>query len=112
MQRLADNITLLGAIDDVPSEPTESVLPSVPSQDAGLCPKREQQLADDFAFLAASTDDSSKIAAVCIEQRPLEASMTICIAFNTDCPKEVADSFNTLARTLEKCTIRRFANRC
>lgn len=65
-QRLADNITLLGAIDDVPSRPLVNDVDDVPAQDGGLSLRREAQLADDFAFIAASTDASSKIAAVCI----------------------------------------------
>lgn len=100
LQRLRDNIALLGAINRFPIEPREFDAHDVSSAGDGISSAQEKHLADQFAFLAAYNDDTTKIAAVCIEQRPAEAAMTIRIACNTGLPAQFVDAFSRLAMAI------------
>ncbi len=105
-KRLVENITLLWALCEVPSLPKENELHGSHDERRRLSLDREKQLVDSFAFIAASTEDSLRVMAVCIEERPNETGMNIRLASNTGDLSGIAEAFNGIARTLEGASSR------
>ena len=65
---------------------------------------REQQLVDNFAFISATTDNSLRVMAVCIEEDADKKGMTIRLASNTGDLSSVSQGFKDIARTMEKAS--------
>lgn len=101
LQRLSENVVLLGAINQFPIKPTEIAVQDIPAEEGGLSSQLERHFADQLAYLAATNDDSTKVVAVCIEQRPAEAAMTIRIACNTGLSAEFKNAFSQLIEEIE-----------
>lgn len=84
LQRLATNAVTLYALDDL----HEACLPANSSlgtnrQNYHLPFSREKQLAEAFAFLAATTDDMKYVMAVAVEESESGESMIIRLASNS-----------------------------
>lgn len=67
-KRLVENVTLLWALREIPEISKENNLRQDGSGRRQLPLDREKQLVDLFAFIAASTEDSLRVMAVCIEE--------------------------------------------
>ena len=105
-KRLVENITLLWTLCEVPGKPHENETRRGDDEGRQLPRDRERQLVDSFAFISASTDDSLRVTAVCIEEDPDKMGMTICLASNTGGLSHVTQGFNDIARTLEQASLR------
>ena len=68
--------------------------------------ERERQLASDFAFISASTDDMLRVMAICVEESSDQQGMTIRLASNTGDLSRTLQSFKGIANTLERAAIR------
>lgn len=108
-RRLAENINLLWALNETPELPHEC-------RPHHQCPgfKRrqltidhERLLADNLAFIAAYTDDNSKVMAVSIEEDMGGNGMTIRLATNTGDISNVVKGFCAIATILQRATPRR-----
>ncbi len=105
-QNLVGNITLLWTLCKVPGQPKENRIRRGYNGGRQLRQDRERQLADSFAFLSASIDDSALVMAVCIEEDPDKSGLTICLASNSGDLSHVAQGLNGIARTLERASLR------
>ena len=64
--------------------------------------EREKQLAESFAFLAATTDDPRKIVAACVEEGEEGSSLTVRLAVNNGDLDVVRERFKKMANSLER----------
>jgi hypothetical protein len=71
-----------------------------------LSVSREQEIASNLAFLAATTDDSLRVMAVCVEERPDGRGATVRVASNTGDLTAVTSGLRMLATTLEQAARR------
>lgn len=109
-KRLVENITLLWTLTETPERPKDNILSNNLSgchdKARQLTLERERQLAESFAFISASTDDMLRVMAVGIEEDPDQNGMTVCLASNTGDLSSMTQSFEGLAKTLEKAALR------
>ena len=63
--------------------------------------QREKEIVDSLAFLSATTNDSTRVMAVCLEEARDRSSCTIRLTSNTGRLDEVVYGFKVLARILE-----------
>lgn len=105
-KRLVENITLLRTLCEIPGHPKENKIDGGYDKGRQLPRDRERQLVDSFAFISASTDDMSRVMAVCIEEDPDKQGMTLQLASNTGDLSHVVRGFNGIARSLEQATWR------
>lgn len=82
-QCLIENITLLWTVNEVPGYPETHVMDRTNNDGRHLTLKRERQLAENFAFLSASTDNMLRVMALCVEEDLDKKGMTIRLASNT-----------------------------
>lgn len=64
--------------------------------------QREKQLAESFAFLAATTNDPKKIVAACVEESKKGRCLIIRLAVNNGNLDNVKAGFERMARALER----------
>ena len=105
-KRLVENITLLRTLCKIPGQPIESKVLEGHDEGRQLSRDRERQLVDSFAFISATTDDPLRVMAICIEEHPDGAGMTICLASNTGDLTPVTQGFICIARILEQASLR------
>ena len=105
-KRLAENIILLWALTETPGEPKECQLRASNDGARQLTVERERQLADDFAFLSATTDDTLRVMAVGLEEDLDQQGMTIRLASNTGDLTEVKEGFENIVQVLEQAALR------
>ena len=103
---LRENITLLQMINKEPVKPTENNLASFKesadnSRVRAFTIEREKNLADCLAFLAATTDDPTKIVAVSIEEHVGGHGFTIRLAANSGELEDVLSGLRKIADELE-----------
>jgi hypothetical protein len=105
-KRLIQNITLLWTVNQVPEKPKENHLVSDNNKTHRLTLERENEIVGNLAFLSATTDDSLKIMAVCVEEDESGEAITIRVASNTGNLAEIVKGFETLGRILERAARR------
>jgi hypothetical protein len=71
-----------------------------------LSVERENEIASNLAFLSATSDDSQKVMAACVEEHPDGKGITIRIASNSEDLSEVTNDFQMLATVLEQAAQR------
>ena len=81
-RRAMEDATLLLSLSEVPGAKLENALPR---QDGLwiLSAYQERQLADDFAFIASTSDDPNQVKAVAVEENPDGRGLTVRIAANS-----------------------------
>lgn len=101
--RLLENVNLLCALLDVPSPYVGENEQPCTAADGGhrLSFRRERQLAGDFAFLAATTDDPLKVRAVGIEEHRHDSGLTIRVATNSGSLLVVKEGFEYICNILK-----------
>ncbi|MCJ1433396.1 hypothetical protein MMC27_002756 [Xylographa pallens] len=104
-KQLAENIILLRSLNEVPGKEEECDLPAE-NQSRQLSIAREKQLADDFAFLSATTDDMSRVMAVGIEEDEGGTGMTIRLASNTGDLSGIRGEFERIGDILQEAASR------
>ncbi|TVY31847.1 hypothetical protein LSUB1_G008297 [Lachnellula subtilissima] len=106
-QQLQQAITRLRRLNEVPELPEENLLISgANSTSHSLSISRENEIASNLAFLSATSDDSLKVMAVCIEEHRGGDRTTIRIASNTGDLSAVTNGFRMLAQILEEAAWR------
>ena len=104
-------ITLLYMLDKCPespkdNEPTQWI--SLLSDSYQLPFQCEKEIVDSLAFLSATTKDSSRVMAVCIEEARDHSSCTIRLSSNTGNLDQVAYGFKLMAGVLQRAASRGF----
>jgi len=107
LEQLLAMIVLLHLLNDTPKVPSDnpidgSSIPDDTSSTRVISLKREKELAETLAFLAAYTDDPKKVVALCIEEEEHGKAMAIRMAVNSGGLLKLQEGFQTLAEILEK----------
>jgi hypothetical protein len=99
--QLQESIRQLWRLSEVPQTPEENCLVNEPHSQPHLSVSREQEIASNLAFLLATTDDSLRVMAVCVEERPDGRGTTIRIASNTGDLTALTSGIRRLVNVLE-----------
>ena len=102
---LMETITLLYMLDACPESPKDNQQPktfSVLSSIYQLPFQCEKQIVENLAFLSATTNDSAKVIAVCLEEARDRCSCTIRLTSNNGDVDEVVPGFKLMAKILEQ----------
>ena len=102
---VAENSALLSSITELPGKEKECELPAEDGNHQ-LPVAREMQLADDLAFLSATTDNMYEVKAVGIEEDLDKMGMTIRVASNTGELSRVKDGFQLIGSILQRAASR------
>ncbi len=103
---LRQTICHLSELNNIPELPTEHVLVTQPVSFHRLDIAREREIASNLAFLLATTDNSLKVMAVCVEEQRNGRGSIIRISSNTGDLSEITQSFTVLAGILEQAARR------
>ena len=106
--RLLQQVMLLHLLNDQPEQPSRPMddyrgeIQDLSRQQRHLTYRQERRLAQDFALLAANTDDPRKVTSACVEEGANGRSMEIKLAVNNGGLDEVQDSFRKMAKILQR----------
>ena len=108
---LLQKIILLQLLNEVPEKPCENKLVVFESREdvssARTLPlQREKELAESFAFLAATTDDPKKIVAACVEEDKAKECVTVRLAVNNGNLDQVKAGLEKMSEILKRATQR------
>jgi hypothetical protein len=104
--QLQQSIINLQQVDEFPEKPRENILSREIDASRQLSIVREKEIACNLAFLSATSDNSLKVMAVCIEEHSNERGITIRVASNTGDLSVVTAGLGSLARVLEEAARR------
>jgi hypothetical protein len=104
--QLQQTISHLRKLDELPEVPSENLAVPEVDQTRHLSISREKEIASNLAFLSATSDESLKVMAVCVEEHCNGEGITIRIASNTGDLSAVIREFMTLAKILEQAARR------
>lgn len=104
--QLQESIRRLWELSEVPQVPEENCLINERPSQHCLSVSREQEIASNLAFLSATTDDSLRVIAVCVEERLEGKGSTIRIASNTGDLAALTSGMRRLANVLERAARR------
>ncbi|KFY04962.1 hypothetical protein O988_00372 [Pseudogymnoascus sp. VKM F-3808] len=99
-------ISNLRELDEVPEVPVENLVVLEEDSTRHLSVAREKEIASNLAFLSATSDNSLKVMAVCVEENNNGEGVTIRIASNTGDLSGVTRGFTLLATILEQAARR------
>lgn len=99
--QLQQSISNLRQLDELPEIPRENLINLEIDSTRQLSVTREKEIACNLAFLSATSDDSLKVMAVCVEERCNGKGITIRLTANTGDLSTVTVGFVRLARVLE-----------
>ncbi|PMD34751.1 hypothetical protein L207DRAFT_496619 [Hyaloscypha variabilis F] len=103
---LLRSITLFQSLTRVPEPPNYDVPALEIESTYRLSISREKKITSNLAFLAATSDDNLNVMAVCVEEHPTKAGITIRVAANSGELSEVVSGFEKVARILEESAMR------
>lgn len=109
---LMEAVTLLYMLNQFPESPKDNQQPqalSILSTLYQLPFQREKEIVDNLAFLSATTNDSTRVMGVCLEEARDRRSCTIRLTSNTGGLDEVVYGFKLIARILERAASRGLA---
>jgi hypothetical protein len=98
---LQQSISNLRQLDELPEIPRENLVNLDIDPTCQLSVVWEREIASNLAFLSATSDDSLKVMAICIEEHCNRKGITIRVVSNTGDLSAVTRSFVKLARVLE-----------
>jgi hypothetical protein len=99
--QLQQSISNLRRLDELPEIPRENLVDPEIDPTRQLSVVREREIACNLAFLSATSDDSLKVMAVCVEEHCIGRGITVRVASNTGDLSAVTVGFIRLARALE-----------
>ena len=102
---LIENSAFLFSITEVPGKEREHELPANDGNHQ-LTVEHEKQLAEDFAFISANTDEMDRVKAVAIEESPENHRMTIRLASNTGDSSRIKLGFARMGNVLQNAASR------
>ena len=104
-----ETIVILWTLNEVPAVPNVQQAAQFHSEGQKtrqLTFEREQSLVEILAFLAGTTDDPSKVTAICVEEALSGESLTIRLAVNSGDCSDTITGFKRLAKILEQSSKR------
>lgn len=106
---LLQKTNLLQLLNEIPEKPHENKILNSNSREGGssgrsLTLQREKELAESFAFLAATTDDPKRIVAACVEEHAVKGGMTVRLAINNGGLDVVKTRFEKMSKILKRAT--------
>ena len=104
--QLQQTISHLRKLDELPEVPSENLAVPEADQKRHLSISREKEIASNLAFLSATSDESLKVMAVCVEEHCNGEGITIRVASNTGDLSAVMRELMTLAKILEQAARR------
>lgn len=104
--QLQQTISSLWELNEVPEVPVENLVALEEDSTRRLSIAREKEIASNLAFLSATSDNSLKVMAVCVEENNNGEGVTIRIASNTGDLSAVTSGFTMLATILEQAARR------
>ena len=102
-------ITLLYMLNECPESPKDNQQPQMLSALSSVYQlpfQREKQIVENLAFLSATTNDSARVMAVCLEEARDRGSSTVRLNSNTSDVDEVLLGFKLMAKILEQAASR------
>jgi hypothetical protein len=96
-QQLQESIRQLCKLSNVPQGTEGNLLVQRGDLQRHLSLSREQEIANNLAFLSATTDDSLRVMAVCVEERADGMGATVRIASNTSDLTAITSGLRMLA---------------
>jgi len=104
---LLQKIILLQLLNNTPEKPSKMSISERSTQTDNFAKRvlglqREQQLAESFAFLAATTNDPKKIVAACVEESKKGRCLIVRLAVNNGSLDTVKAGLERMARALER----------
>ncbi|CZR69893.1 uncharacterized protein PAC_19793 [Phialocephala subalpina] len=105
-QQLSESISRLRLLNEVPEGPRENSLTCEGDSHHCLSISRENEIASNLAFLSATSDDSLKVMAVCVEEHSNGKGITLRIASNTGDLSTVTSGLRIIAQILERAARR------
>ena len=99
--QLERSISSLYAVHKVPEAPTTSRIKPGNDPTRRLSFEREKEIASHLAFLSATSDDTRKVMAVCVEEHNDGEGITIRLASNSGDLSLVRDGFMRIGEVLE-----------
>lgn len=103
---ITENIALLAVLahNGKIESPTDNPIPATLANSAHriLSIRREKDLAEAFAVLLATTDDPSKVGAICVEEKPDKTGLVIRTAVNSGSQEERMRVFRDISRVLAR----------
>lgn len=104
---LLQKIILLQLLNQTPEKPSETNLSEWKAQEAKNTERvfdlqREKELAESFAFLAATTDDPKKVVAACVEEGEEKGCVTVRLEMNHGNLDRVVAGFERMGKNLEE----------
>ena len=104
---LLHKIVLLQLLNRIPKKPSETDLSEWKAREDGSTPRvlnirREKEVAESFAFLAATTNDPRKVVAACVEESEAEGCLTVRLAINKGDLASTMTGFKRMATILER----------
>jgi hypothetical protein len=106
---LQQSISNLQQLDELPEIPRKNHISLAIDPTRKLSVVREREIACNLAFLSATSDNSLKVMAVCVEEHRNGKGITIRVASNTGDLSTVTVGFVKLARALENAAQRGWA---
>jgi len=91
---------------EIPEKPKENNLISNIATPHRLAVERENEIVNHLAFLSATTDDSLRVMAVCVDEDASGEAVTIRVVSNTGDLSEVVTGLRRLGRILEQAARR------
>ena len=106
-ERLKHNITILWALNEIQEIEQENQLrPDIEPHARHLSAEREREIADNLAFLCATSDDPLKVRAVCLEEEPNTLGVIVRLASNTGGLLTVKHGLERIARIMQRAARR------
>lgn len=105
--QLLQKVILLQILNRTPEKPSEINLSELKAREDEFCGRvldlqREKDLAESFAFLAATTKDPKKVVAACVEEGQEKGCLTVRLAINRGNLDHVITGFERMAKILER----------
>ncbi len=104
---LQQKVILLQLLNRTPEKPTEINLSELKAREDNF-PERildlqcEKELAESFAFLAATTDDPKRVVAACVEEGEEKGCLIVRLAVNNGSLDHVKAGFERMAKIFEQ----------
>ena len=104
---LLQKIILLQLLNRTPEKPSEIKFSESKTQghefpERILNLQREKELAESFAFLAATTNDPKKVVAACVEESEDKRCLTVRLSINNGSLNHVIAGFERMAKIFER----------
>lgn len=104
---LLQKVVLLQLLNRTPEKPSEISVSDLEAKDDSLFKRsisiqHEKELAESFAFLAATTNDPKKVVAACVEEGEKNRCLIVRLAINNGSLNHVIVGFERMAKIFKR----------